>query len=205
LAQLRAEELGLNMQFEVADLNSIELPARAFDLVFCHASLHHVIALERLAIQIVSSLKTSGELIIVDIITQNGYQMWPETRQIVRTLFRLIPARFRLNHTAYAVPRIDDDIWEGDTSLHSMECIRSQELLPALAKYFVPEAFVPYFSISRRFLDTMYGPNYDLGKPLDMALANWIWELDTYSIDSDLLLPETFFGIFRPSSGVFGR
>ena len=66
-----------------------------------------------------------------------------------------------------------------------------------LERTFTTECYVPYFSISRRFLDTMYGPNYDLTAALDMAALNWIWELDTYFLSSGRLRPETFFGIYR--------
>ncbi|PYS67056.1 MAG: hypothetical protein DMF73_20225 [Acidobacteria bacterium] len=109
----------------------------------------------------------------------------------------MLPEKFRLNHTAYAEPRIDEQIWEADTSEHGMECIRSEEILPTLAQMFTVECFVPFFSLSRRFFDTMYGPNYDLNVALDKALLNWIWELDVYYLSTEQLRPETFFGIYR--------
>jgi ubiquinone/menaquinone biosynthesis C-methylase UbiE len=197
LGQQRADELGLNMKFELGDLNTVELPVNEFDLVFCHAALHHVIELERLAEQIKQTLRPEGELITVDVITRNGFLMWPETKLAVQALWQSLPARFRLNHTGYAEPRLDDEIWEADTSAHGMECARSEEILPILEQTFKLDTFVPYYSISRRFFDTMYGPNFDLSQPLDRALLNWIWELDLYYLTSSLLRPETFFGIYR--------
>lgn len=196
LGRQRANEAGLNVTFKQGDLNTIELPAKEFDLVFNHASLHHVVELERLADQIERTLRPDGELHIVDVITRNGYRMWGETREAVKALFKTLPSRFRLNHTAYANAGIDEEIWEADTSQHSMECIRSEDILPVLNGKFSPRVYVPYFSISRRFLDTMYGPNYILDNPLDRALLNWIWELDLHYLETGRLRPETFFGIF---------
>lgn len=198
IGQQRARELGRDMRFEVADLNTVVLPPRAFDLVFCHASLHHIIELERLMAQITRTLRPGGELITVDVVTRNGYRMWPETREVVQALWRTLPERFRLNHTAYPAPRVDNEIWEMDTSAGSMECIRSEDILPLLGQSFVPTAFVPFLSIGRRFLDPMYGPNYDLAAPLDKALFDWIWALDRHYTVSEQLHPETFFGIYRP-------
>lgn len=198
IGQQRAGELGRDVQFEVADLNTVVLPPRAFDLVFCHASLHHIIELERLMEQITRTLRPDGELITVDVVTRNGYRMWPETREVVQGLWRTLPERFRINHTAYPEARVDSDIWEMDTSAGSMECIRSEDILPVLAQSFTPTAFVPFLSIGRRFLDPMYGPNYDLAAPLDKALFDWLWELDRHYIVSRQLRPETFFGIYRP-------
>jgi 2-polyprenyl-3-methyl-5-hydroxy-6-metoxy-1,4-benzoquinol methylase len=48
LGRQRAQAEGLKVEFAETDLNTVELPAAAFDVVFCHAALHHVIELERL-------------------------------------------------------------------------------------------------------------------------------------------------------------
>lgn len=196
LGQQRAGEEGLRVSFEVGDLNVIELPRDQFDFVFCHAALHHVLELERLAEQIQRALRAGGELITVDVCTRNGFLMWPETKEIAVRAFKTLPARFRINHTAYSKARLDDELWEADTSGVSMECIRSQDIIPVLSRTFETRHFVPYFSICRRLLDTMYGPNYDLTQSLDTAILDWIWELDRYYLESKLLKPETFFAIY---------
>jgi ubiquinone/menaquinone biosynthesis C-methylase UbiE len=198
LGRERAGELGLSVTFEEADLNTVVLPRQEFDLVVCIASLHHVLELEHVTDQAKRCLRPGGALVSVDVITDNGYRMWPETRAVVRPIFATLPARFRLNHTAYGEPRLDEEIWEQDTSELGMECIRSADIMPVLEQAFAVEHFVPYFTISRRFLDTMYGPNYELDEPLDLALLNWIWELDCHYLRTGLLRPETFFGVFRP-------
>lgn len=195
LGRRRAQEKRFAVRFEEADLNGVELPRDEFDLVFCHASLHHVLELERLVDQIRRTLKRGGELITVDVITRNGYRMWPETREVAAPFFRTLQERFRLNHTAYEKPRVDREIWDSDAG--RMECIRSEDILRVLRQTLRETAFVPYFSLSRRFLDTMYGPNYDLAEPLDRALLESIWQLDRNCLESGKLPPETFFGIYR--------
>jgi ubiquinone/menaquinone biosynthesis C-methylase UbiE len=199
LGRRRAADLALNVQFAESDLNTVALPPGAFDLVFCHAALHHVIELEALADQIKRTLRPDGVFVTVDVVTRNGYLMWPETREIVRAIWKTLPGKFRLNHTSYTAPLIDDEIWEADTSLSGMECARSQDILPVIGRQFTAEYFVPYFSLSRRFFDTMYGPNYDLTAPLDASVLNWIWQLDVYHLATKRLRPETFFGIYRPA------
>lgn len=199
LGRQRAEDLALNVQFAESDLNTVALPPGAFDLVFCHAALHHVIELEALAEQIKRTLRPGGVFITVDVVTRNGYLMWPETREIVQAIWKTLPVKFRLNHTSYVAPLIDDEIWEADTSLSGMECARSQDILPVIDRQFTAEHFVPYFSLSRRFFDTMYGPNYDLTAPLDASVLSWIWQLDVHHLATKRLRPETFFGIYRPA------
>lgn len=205
LGRQRASEQGLNMEFTEADLNVVELPTAEFDVVYCAASLHHLIELERLAVMMAKALRPGGKLITVDVITPNGYLMWPETRQIVHSIWATLPAKFRVNHTAEAKPHLDRMIWEADTSQHGMECARSGDILRVLESAFDVDVFVPYFSISRRLLDTMYGPNYDLEVPLDKAIFDWIWALDRHYLDTKTLRPETFFGIYSPKGAKESR
>jgi hypothetical protein len=106
--------------------------------------------------------------------------MRPETHAVVSNLWATLPPNFRINHTGYDKPRVDDEIWEVDQSADRMECIRSQDIMPILEANWLAEVYVPYFAISRRFFDTMYGPNYDLRQPLDRAVFDWIWELDLH-------------------------
>ena len=199
LGRQRAGDMALNLEFVEADLNTVELPRGAFDVVFCHAALHHVIELEWLMDQVARALRPGGVFITTDVVTRNGYLMWPETREIVLAIWKLLPARHRLNHIAYAAPLIDDEIWEADTSLSGMECARSEHILPAINDRFATEHFVPYLSICRRFFDTMYGPNYDLTAPLDKSIFDWIWEMDRHYLATKRLRPENFFGIYRPA------
>ncbi|NWF83830.1 MAG: class I SAM-dependent methyltransferase [Bryobacteraceae bacterium] len=196
LGQEAAAQEQLAVDFATADLNTVDLPQAEYDIVFCHASLHHVLELERLAAEIRKTLRSGGRLIVIDVISRNGYLMWPETREVVSHIWRTLPPRLRINHTAYETPRVDEEVWEMDTSASSMECIRSQEILPVLNATFTQEHYVPYFALSRRFFDTMYGPNYRLEMPLDLAVVNWIWELDCYSLDAKTLRPETFFAVY---------
>jgi SAM-dependent methyltransferase len=199
LGRERAQQLGTAVEFAETDLNTVTLPAVEFDVVFCHAALHHVIELERLMEQIERTLRPGGCFVTVDVVTRNGFLMWPETREIVNAIWKALPAPFRLNHTVYDAPLIDDEIWEADTSVAGMECARSEDILPAIDERFLTEHFVPYFSLSRRFFDTMYGPNYDLATPLDRTLFDWIWEMDLHYLATGRLRPETFFGVYRAS------
>ena len=197
LGNSRAKEMGLAVRFETADLNHVELPAAEFDLVFCHASLHHLLELERIAEQIRKTLRPGGRLVVVDVISRNGYLMWPENRAFVQAIWKTLPERFRVNHTAYGEARVDAEIWEMDTSATSMECIRAEDITTVLGSVFQTEYFVPYFSLMRRFFDTMYGPNYDLDRALDTSIFNWIWQLDLHLLETGAARPETFFGIYR--------
>ena len=202
LGRARAGEQGLNhVQFQQADLNNVLLPEGAFDLVFCHASLHHVVNLEGLAAEIRKTLRPGGELVVVDVVARNGYRMWPETRRVVQAIWATLPQRFRVNHTAYGEKRLDRRIWDGGTDHEGMECIRSGDLLGILDAGFERVCLVPYCAMCRRFFNTMYGWNYDLEQELDRAVLNWIWGLDRQMVSSGQLQGENIFGVYRPRQG----
>ena len=194
----QAASEGLDVEFRQGDLNTILLPPENFDLVFCHASLHHLLELEHIFQQIKRTLKPRGELIVIDVITRHGYRMWPETRKVIDKIWKTLPAAYRVNHTSYHVKMIDEKIVDADSRRSNMECIRSEDILPLLEAGFETSAYVPYYSLCRRLFDTMYGPNYDLDRALDQAILDWLWALDCYYLGTGILRPETFFGIYRP-------
>ena len=194
----QAASEGLAVEFRQGDLNRILLPPEEFDLVFCHASLHHLLELEHMFHQIKRTLKPRGELIAIDVITRHGYRMWPETRKMIDKIWKTLPAAYRVNHTSYHVKMVDEKIVDADARRSNMECIRSEDILPLLEAGFETVSYVPYFSLCRRLFDTMYGPNYDLGRALDRAILDWLWALDCHYLDTGVLRPETFFGVYRP-------
>ena len=197
LGRGRAREQSLPVRFDKADLNDVALPHHEFDLILCHASLHHVVNLEGLAAQVRNALRPGGELMVVDVVARNGYRMWPETRKVVENLWRGLPPRYRINFTAYGEKRLDGRIWDGGTSHEGMECVRSADVLSVLEANFIPRTLVSHQCFSRRFFNSMYGWNYDLSRSLDQALLDWIWELDCYYLSTGQLRGESIFGIYE--------
>lgn len=196
LGQKRADADGLRFRFIITDLNDIHLGSDEYDVIIAFASLHHLINLEQILFEVNKALKPKGELVIVDICTRNRYFMWAETFEIVKAIWAILPDRYKYNHVSYPAPQIDRTFENRDYGSDSMECARSQEIIPLLNQYMIRKVFVPYFSLSRRFFDTMYGPNYDLANPLDVSIMDMIWNLDVLYLDTEVLKPETFFGVY---------
>lgn len=196
LGQERAKTKDLNMKFVMQDINDLSLEANQYDVIMCHASLHHLINLEHIYYEMNRSLKDDGEVVVLDIVTRNGYLMWDETHAVVRSLWGSLPEKFKYNHTAYDKVRLDCDYENRDYTGDSMECIRSAEVFPLLNEYFDCRLYIPFTSITRRFLDTMYGPNYDLSQELDRSIMEFIWQMDIYYLSQNILKPEAMFGIY---------
>jgi len=196
LGRERANSEELNVKFEVQDCNELALETDQYDVIMCHASLHHLINLEHVLYEMNCALKNSGEIVINDVVTRNGYRMWDETHAVVRVLWSLLPDKFKYNHTGYSNVRLDEDYENRDYTGFTMECVRSQDIPLLLKEYFTCRVYVPYYSICRRFFDTMYGPNYDLSQELDRSILEFIWQLDVHFTSHGILKPETMFGVY---------
>lgn len=197
IGQRQMEKRGLNMTVQAMDLNFIELETEKYDIITAFAALHHLDELEKIYAAINNALKPNGIFATVDVITRNGLMMWPETYEVVKGLWSIWPDKYKFNHTSYATPRFTPEHKNVDYGKESFEAIRSQDLLPLLPEFFDPIIYIPYYSISRRFLDTQYGPNYDLNDPYDYGMVEFIWNLDCYYIRERVLPPETMFAVMR--------
>ncbi|MBI4320003.1 MAG: class I SAM-dependent methyltransferase [Chloroflexi bacterium] len=194
--QEAAEKMGIPFCGRELDANTMELEPDRYDVVVAYTVLHHFVNLDYIAAEINKCLRKDGIFVTVDIPTRNGYLMWDETCEIVNTLWKLLPPRFKIDHTRYEVPTYADTYENINYSVGSFECINSEAIIPALRSRMTELHFVPALAFARRFLDTKFGPNYSLDNTLDCSILDFILKLDSYCISSGLLKPETFFGAY---------
>lgn len=194
----QARRKGLNLTARVGDCNRLEIAEGGYDVVMAFASLHHFVEFEEIFPRIVRALRPGGVFVTMDISSRNGYRMWDQTWATVQTIWSLLPDRLKINHTRFRQPTLTANYENTDYGDNSFECVRSQDILAQLDRYFDPVHYVSYHAFCRRFFDPMYGPNYDLSLPLDRAVVELLWELDQAALAEARLPPETFFGVFRP-------
>jgi SAM-dependent methyltransferase len=74
-ARKAAEEEGLgDLTYEVADLNTANLPTETYDAFYLHAALHHVFQHEHLLDQIKQTLKPGGLFVVYEYIGPSQIQ-----------------------------------------------------------------------------------------------------------------------------------
>jgi SAM-dependent methyltransferase len=133
-----AKKEKLPLTYEVADLNFVELPDKAFDLVAAQTSLHHVLFLERVAEQVWRSLKSDGYFWIHDFIGETQWQYDPKRLLITNQILAILPEKFRKN-------KINDCLTteiqrpEPGTLTSPFESIRSGEIILAFEHWFTIE------------------------------------------------------------------
>jgi len=197
LGQEKADKSKFNIKFIQTDINKIELESNKYDIIFAHASLHHMLNHEQIAKQVKKSMKEDGEFIVFDLIYKNGMMIWPETKRIANILFKLLPEKYRF----HKYDPIGSEPWtelpDVDLSTTGFECIRSQDLLPVLKQEFKVKFEVLGFAFARRFFDVQFGPNYDLNNPFDKAIMDTVLNLDHEYSKKFNLKPENIFIVLK--------
>lgn len=199
-AQIEAKKRGVNFQTIAQDINKLTLKPNSYDVIMAFAALHHFENLDRVTKQISSALKPNGIFVTVDIPSRNGYKLWDQAKATIGLIWKVLPSRYKWDHTVSKVPIFMLEFPDVDYSIGSFECANSEAILPTLHKNLREIVFVPAHGITRRFFDTKFGPNYKMKKLFDRALFELITDVDDLLVDSGVLKPETFFGVYTKKS-----
>jgi ubiquinone/menaquinone biosynthesis C-methylase UbiE len=162
------------LKFETGDFNNLRL-FKNYDFIFANHSLHHVVNLENLFETIAAHSTDDMIFMINDMIGRNGHVLWPGTARVVDMVWRQLKEKYKFNNYT---KRYDDNYINHDCSLEGFEGIRAEDILPLLIKYFDCEAYIPFSSMINRFIDRVYGPNFDAENDADMAIMTKIIDLD---------------------------
>ncbi|HMD57219.1 MAG TPA: class I SAM-dependent methyltransferase [Solirubrobacteraceae bacterium] len=175
------------------DLNDWRADADT-DVYFANHSLHHVVALEDLFTEVKRSLTADGVFLVNDMIGRNGHVRWPEAGDLVRWIWSVAPERYRWNPFQASVDEVYPD---HDCSTSGFEGIRAQDILPLLLDRFHPDVFITFLNVADPFIDRIYGPNFDVSNPDDLAFVDAVGRLDDAAIDLQLVTPTHLIASFR--------
>ncbi|MDQ3623753.1 MAG: class I SAM-dependent methyltransferase [Verrucomicrobiota bacterium] len=193
-ARKRAGEEGLNIRFEAADLNFVDVKEGSFDLVYAHASLHHILNLEHLFWEIYKGLKPDGRFIALDVIGKTQVLFWQENVEFAAQVVREMPQKYKgtITDPYEIIPRyVEPGVQFG------MEGVRQEEIEGEILKYFVPVQLFKYCSFMR-----MICTNPIVGKALnpqsaeDRAYLDELAVLDVKQVEEKKLRPTEMFGTF---------
>ena len=191
-AQDEAREASLNIRFDAGDLNFLQIDRDCFDIIYAHASLHHVINLEKLMLQIRGGLKKGGRLIVVDMIGRNRSLFWKENRDFAKDVIREMPSRYK------SFMHILDRLRWGFDVDHGMEGVRQEEIEPEILKYFTPVKCFKYGSFMRMICANKHiGANINPDKDEDRRYLESLFRLDLEQIELGRLRPTEMFAVFR--------
>ncbi|MFZ2486809.1 MAG: class I SAM-dependent methyltransferase [Anaerolineae bacterium] len=85
-----------HIHYAVADIETIELPAQAYDVAWAVSAAHHFSQLEHVFTQVAQALKPDGLFILHEYVGANRFQFPARQREIIDACLRLLPVRYRL-------------------------------------------------------------------------------------------------------------
>ena len=219
-AERRAKNSGLHIKFITTDLNFISVPPVSFDLIYAHASLHHILNLEHLFAQIHQGLKDDGRLIVLDIIGKNQVLFWKENVEFAAEIIKRMPLRYwpawptvrkRLSSASMSLSRarffrrsLRFDPYSiipkhtEPAAQVGMEGIRQEEVEPLILQRFTPLKLFKYNAFMRMICTNPYfGSRLHPEIRKDRKYLEKLINLDNQQIASGKLRPTEMFGVFK--------
>ena len=162
------------LDFQVGDFNYLKLD-RKYDFFFANHSLHHVVELENLFDTIAEHSTDEMVFMINDMVGRNGHVLWDGSKKVVDHIWNQLNPKYKFN--AYT-KQYDREVMNHDCSVEGFEGIRAEDILPELLKRFDFDVYLPFSLIVNRFIDRVYGHNFDLGNEVDLKIIHAIIDLD---------------------------
>jgi SAM-dependent methyltransferase len=203
-AKRRAASEGLNVHFKSLDLNFVHIRPRSFDVIYAHASVHHILNLEHVFSKVYEGLTETGRLVILDIIGKTQVLFWKENVEFVASLIKRMPRRYR--------PRVGKRLWrhawfdpysilsryKEPAEQSGMEGIRQEEIEPVILRWFTPIKLARYNAYMRMICTNPYlGARLDPDKDEDRKYLEDLIKLELQLVESKKLKPTEMFGVFK--------
>jgi SAM-dependent methyltransferase len=188
-ARKTAEAEGLDgLTYEVADLNTAKFPAQTYDVVYAHASLHHVFHLEHLLDQIKQTLKMGGLFIVYEYIGPSQMQFPRRDLELADILLKAIPERYRKLQRREGIKkeafrRSLDWMNSSDPS----EGIRASEIVPLIASRFEIRHFRYVGGTLLLLVFNEIAGNFDENDHEIMPFVQALITLDNFLIDNAVI------------------
>ena len=195
-AEKIAAQDNLPLTYEIADLNFVELPLQAYDLVVAQTSLHHVLFLERVAEQVPGTLRNDGYLWIHDFIGETQGQYNEKRLTLIKQVLAFMPEKFRINKVNGRVVTTIKRPVPGFLG-SPFECIRSEEIFPCFQEWFTLEWKDEFGAFFQLVVPSGTRASY-LGNEDTKALFEALILLDPLCVDEGITKPTGGQYLMRP-------
>ncbi|MCG8415655.1 MAG: class I SAM-dependent methyltransferase [Pseudomonadales bacterium] len=182
----------VSVDYQIADVNAIELPENHYDIVYIQRAYHHLEAIEHVASQINHSLKANGIFVLVDYVGANFLQRTKKQRKICEMLWPFLAERYRRSPQGQV--RVKLQIPDKE-KLSPYEAIRAEEILPVLQATFDTQHLFLFAGILFPLLEG-FAQNYT-DSDEDKRLLKSMWDLDQKLIEAGDVEPNFVRAVFR--------
>jgi 2-polyprenyl-3-methyl-5-hydroxy-6-metoxy-1,4-benzoquinol methylase len=188
-ARKTAQAEALNgITYEVVDLNEAKFPAEEYDVVYGHASLHHIFHLEHILDQIKQTLKPGGLFVVYEYIGPAQMQFPRRDLELADIFLKLMPEPYRKFQRREGIKKQAfraslDAMNNSDPS----EGIRATEIVPLIASRFEISHFRYVGGTLLLLVFNEIAGNFVENDPEIMPLVDALITLDNFLIDNAVL------------------
>jgi 2-polyprenyl-3-methyl-5-hydroxy-6-metoxy-1,4-benzoquinol methylase len=188
-ARKTAQAEGLDgLTYDVADLNAAEFSAETYDVVYAHASLHHVFHLEHVLDQIKQTLKPGGLFVVYEYIGPAQMQFPRRDLELADIFLKAIPERYRTSLRRKGIKKEAfraslDKMNSSDPS----EGIRASEIVPLIGSRFEIRHFRYVGGTLLLLVFNEIAGNFNENDPEIIPLVDALIALDNFLIDNAVL------------------
>jgi SAM-dependent methyltransferase len=143
-ARRLAAAQGLDVRYQVADVNFVELPPRSYDLAVVVMALHHFERLEHVLDQVAAALKPSGLLVFNEYVGPDRFQWTERQLGLGNEALARIPASLRAHADGRTVTAVERPDPAQLARTDPFEAIRSAAIVPLVRERFTILAERPY-------------------------------------------------------------
>ena len=185
-AQRLAAAHGFHIRYEVADVNFVRLPERAFDLVTVVMALHHFERLEHVLDEVSRTLAPGGLLVFNEFVGPTRFQWTDRQLELANGALALIPEALRRHTNGHVVTGIARPDRDTMARQDPFEAIRSQEIMELVRERFTIVAERPYGGTILHPLLNGLVPNFDEASPEHSRVLASLIELETAQLRAGL-------------------
>ena len=144
--QAAATESFNHIRYAVADLNTIQLEPRAYDVIFGISSIHHVEELEHLFDQTREALRPGGYLFLDEYIGPTRFQWTEDQLKLMNEQLETLPTHLRrtVSEPARFKQSVERRSLEFMKQSDPSEAVRSSDIVPMLSQHFQILEFMGY-------------------------------------------------------------
>jgi ubiquinone/menaquinone biosynthesis C-methylase UbiE len=184
-AKATTEAAGLKVNFHVADVSVMELPADSYDLVVVFHSFHHFNEIEHVAKQINRSLRPGGVFYTNDYVGPRKIQWNEKQLAYAQLCLQALPERYRYEITKTVRQEVKNTPPE---QFSPDEANFSDLILGAIADNMEVVRQYNYAGLLYPLFEGI-GFNYDVSRPEDRLLAEFFFRLDKILCLSGIIEP----------------
>jgi ubiquinone/menaquinone biosynthesis C-methylase UbiE len=187
VAREEAAKAGLNINYEVADANHVELEENRYTLIIISMALHHFERLEHVFEQMNRALRPDGILIFNEFVGPTRFQWTDEQLYAINTLRNTLPESFRRTKSGQLLGDVERPDLAHFIKTDPFESIRSAEIMPLAREYMDVVEERPYGGTILHMLFHRILHNFDETNPLHVAMIEMLCKTEQLLIEGRAL------------------